>query len=161
MPATPSPCKPRVRVWPASPKPMNTMRGSTANPLRKGIGNLWEDALRRLRVSHLATRVARGMHAALQGDARVVVPQMLLRGHALHRLALEVPDFIDRQQQLRHEMALLGLVRLEQEHGRRPDDLLLGPIPVRLRGNARLLRETGSIWVVAVVWILERMRQHE
>ena len=58
-------------------------------------------------------------------------------------------------------VALLGLVRLEQEHGRGAEHLLARVVAVRLGDDARVLREVGHRRVVVIVDVLPRVREHE
>jgi len=101
------------------------------------------------------------MHAALQRDARVVVPQVLLRGHQLEGLALLLPHLRDVEQHLGLPVALLGLVRLEQEHGRGAEGFASRLVAERLGDDARFLRHVRGERMVEVVRVLERMREHE
>jgi len=66
--------------------------------------------------NHLVSPVA-----ALKRDARVVVPEMLLRRHAFEGAALRFPDLVDGEQDFGPPAALLGLVRLEEEDRRGAD----------------------------------------
>jgi len=52
---------------------------------------------------------------------------------------------------------LLGLVRLEQEDGRRAEYWLLRLVAVRLRDDARLLGNACRLGMVEIVRVLERV----
>src|SRR3954452_17018381 len=100
-----------------------------------------EDVLVAFAVGNLVIRVAGGLSAALKGNAGIVFPKMLLPGHALDGRALLLPDRRDVQKHRRLPVALLGLVWLEQEHGRSTQHLLAGIMPVRLGYDAGVLSE--------------------
>src|SRR5215211_6707528 len=95
-----------------------------------------EDVLVAFAVGNLLIGVAGGLRAALEGDAGIVFPKVLLPGHALDRRTLLLPHRCDVQQHRRLPIALLGLVRLEQEHGRSTEHLLAGIVAVRLGDDA-------------------------
>src|SRR5215475_7148015 len=76
--------------------------------------NLRIDALESLRVNDLRIAgIAPALRAAAFGDIGVVVPQMRLRVHAMHRFDLGLEDRRDVQDHVGPELAHLGLVRLE------------------------------------------------
>ncbi len=58
-------------------------------------------------------------------------------------------------------VALLGLVRLEQEDGRGAQHLLARVVAVRLRYDARVLRKIRGGRVIVIVDVLAGVRQHE
>ncbi len=87
---------------------------------------------------------------------------MLLRREDLEGLALRLPDLVDVQDDVRLEIALLGLVRLEQEDRRGR----IGAVRIRLVAgglgdDAGLLREARRLGMVDIVGVLERVGQHE
>ena len=102
-----------------------------------------------------------GLGAALLGNPGVVFPKMLLPRHAFDRRALLRPDRGDVEQDVRLPVALLGLVRLEQQHRRRAQHLLPRVVAVRLRHDARVLGERRGRRVILVVGVLAGVREHE
>src|ERR1700684_48764 len=101
-----------------------------------------------LAIGDFLVRVARGLRAALQGDAGVIFPEMLLARHALDRRTLLLPDGGDVEQHVGLPAALLGLMRLEQKDGWRAQHLLAGIVSMRLRDDARVLREIAHSGVI-------------
>src|SRR5262245_17404694 len=120
-----------------------------------------EDALVAFAVGDLFLGVACRLRATLQGDTRVVLPQVLLASHTLDGSALVAPDWRDVQQHGGLPVALLGLVGLEQEHGRSPEHRLPGVVAMRLRDDAGVLCELGYGGVVVIIDVLAGVRQHE
>ena len=100
-----------------------------------------KDALVAFAVGDLLVGVARRLRAALQGDAGVVFPQVLLARHAFDGSALLVPHRRDVEKHRRLPVALFGLVRLEQEDRRGAQHLLAGVVAMRLGYDARVLGE--------------------
>jgi hypothetical protein len=100
-------------------------------------------------------------HAALQRDAGVVFPQMLLTGHALDSGALLLPNRRDVEQHVGHPATLLRLVRLEQHDRRRAQHLLARIVAMRLGDDARVLGKLRRQRVVEIVRIPARMRKDE
>ena len=87
-----------------------------------------KDPLISLAVGHGAPGISAALHATVQGDAGVVVPKVLLGREDLEGPALRLPDIVDVEDQVWLVVALLGLVRLEQEDGRR----IVGEVGARL-----------------------------
>ena len=79
----------------------------------------------------------------------------------LERRVLLLPDRCDVQQHIRLPVALLGLMRLEQEHRRRAQDRGRRVVAVRLRDDARFLRHPRRQRMVEVVRVVQRVRQDE
>src|SRR5215469_15812863 len=71
-----------------------------------------------VRQSQVRPGVAAKLDATSFGQLGVVVPHVHLGGQALHRRSLGVKHVGDVEQHVRLEIALLRLVRLEQEHRR-------------------------------------------
>ncbi len=86
---------------------------------------------------------------------------MLLPGHALDRRALLLPHRGDVEQHVRLPVALLRLVRLEQEHRRGAEHLLPRFVPVCLRDDAGVLGEVGHRGMVVIINVLRRVREDE
>ena len=86
---------------------------------------------------------------------------MLLAGHAFDGGALLRPDRPDIEQHVGLPVALLGLMRLEEEDGWGTQHLLTRIIAMRLGGDAGMLREIGHGRVVVVVDVLFAVCQHE
>ena len=125
-------------------------------------GDLGEDALVRLGVHDaLAPGVAHRLRAAAAAQVGVVVDEVPLRVHRLHRLALAVPDGRDVEQHLGLEVALLWLVRFEHEHRRRAEGRTRQRIAFGLREDACLERELIRRRVIRIVGIVVGVRQHE
>src|SRR5271156_7134462 len=101
-----------------------------------------------LAIGNFLVGVARGLRAALQSDPGVILPEMLLARHALDRRALLLPDGGYVEQHVGFPAALLGLMRLEQKDGRRAQHRLAGIVSMRLRDDARVLREVGHSGVI-------------
>ncbi len=80
---------------------------------------------------------------------------------ALHGLALHIEDFGDVQQYLRLEVALLGLMRLEQEHGRRAKRLAWCVVASCLCEHPRLQSHPGCRRMVRVIRIGQRVGEHD
>ena len=109
-----------------------------------------------------APGIPAALHAAVQGDAGVVFPEVLLRGQDLEGAALRLPDVVDVEDHVRLVVALLGLVRLEQEHRRRVvGEVGVRLVPGRLGDDAGLLREARRLGMIHVVGVLQRMGEHE
>ena len=83
---------------------------------------------------------------------------MLLARHALDGGALLLPDRRDVEKHGRLPVALLGLVRLEQEHRRSAEHLLAGVVAMRLGDDAGVLGELGHRRMVVVVDVLPGVR---
>src|ERR1700742_4182833 len=110
-----------------------------------------EDAFIAFAIDDLLIGIAGGLRAALQSDARVIFPKVLLAGHARDRGALLVPDRGDVEQYVRRPMTLFGLMRLEKKDRRRAEDLFAGLVPMRLRDDPRMLSEFRHHFVIAVI----------
>src|SRR6185437_9826447 len=121
-----------------------------------------EQGLIGLAVGHRDAGVARSLDAAVERDAFVIVPKVLLRGEDLERLVLGLPDIIDLEDEIWLVVALLGLVRLEQIDRRRRI-LVLGArlVAHRLCDDARFLREVRGVRMIEIVRVLQRVREHE
>src|SRR5580704_4124924 len=77
----------------------------------EGIRHLGIETLVRLgKLDFAAPRVADRLDAAALPEVGIVIHQMLLGGHGLHRLEFLLPHRGDVEQHLRFEVALLGLV---------------------------------------------------
>src|SRR5277367_5415644 len=122
------------------------------NPPQAGEGSascervryLWVDALIGFgELDFALSRIAHGLHPTPFAEIGIVKHQMLLRGHRLHGGQLLLPHRGDIEQNLRLEIALLGLVRLEEEYWRRVvlPALARGGITRSLCVHARLQRE--------------------
>src|SRR5262245_63882822 len=115
---------------------MRVCMGAIFLPARRScqqLRRLREDALIALGVgAALVTAVAPTLVAAAQRHVSVILPQVLLAGHALYCRALLVPHAGDVEQDVGLPVALLGLVRLEQEHAWRADHRFAGLVAVRL-----------------------------
>ena len=154
--------------------PLRLVHGGDAQfaeqPHHIGIGpfdaapddGLHDERVRHLRIDALvglgeadaaAARVAHRLHAAPLAEIGVVMEQVLLRGHRFHRLPLLLPHRRDVQQHLRLEVALLGLMRFEQEDGRRVvlAALALGGVAGGLRVDASLQRQVVRHRMVGIV----------
>src|SRR3954447_17759735 len=83
--------------------------------------------------------VPRCLGAALQCHPSVVFPEVLLPGHALDGGALLLPDAVDAEQHVRLPVALLRLMRLEQENRRCAEHRLARLVTMRLGGDAGVL----------------------
>src|SRR6185503_9358064 len=102
-----------------------------------------KDVLVAFAVGDFLVRVTRRLRPALQGDPRVVFPQVLLARHALDGSALLVPHGRDVEKHGGLPVALLGLMRLEQKYRRSAQHLLAGVVAMRLGYDAWVLRELG------------------
>ena len=87
---------------------------------------------------------------------------MLLRRENFKRLALDIPDFVDVEDDLRLEIAHLRLMRLKQKHRRRRIAVIgLRLVAHSLRDDARLLGVGCRRRMIDIVGIFQRMREHE
>jgi len=86
---------------------------------------------------------------------------VLLAHQGFHGAALDGAHLGDVQEDLRLKVALLWLVRLEKEDGRRAERLARSVVPGCLRERPGLERHPGGGQVVRVVRVGERMGQHE
>ncbi len=85
-----------------------------------------------------------------------------MRGEDLEGLALDIPDLVDVEDDLRLEIAHFRLMRLEQENPRR--GILVFRIRLvthRLRHHPRLLRKMRRIGMIEIVGILKRVGEHK
>ena len=103
-----------------------------------------------------APRVVRAVLAALG----VVLLEVALRAHRLHRRELLRPDGRDVEERRRHEPAELGLVRLEDQELGRPDRLERARHARAARELARLHRRVVRDAVVGVERIERGVREH-
>src|SRR5579872_685130 len=114
-----------------------------------------------LAINDLLIRIARCLDAALLGDARVIIPEMLLARHAFDRGALLLPYRGDVEQHVRLPAALLRLVRLEQKDRRGAKHALARLMAMRLGDDAGVLSKVADGRMVAIVRVPARMREHE
>src|SRR5579872_618217 len=87
---------------------------------------------------------------------------MLLCGENFKRLALDIPDLVDVEDDLRLEVTHLGLMRLEQKYRRRGIVVVgLRLMAHRLGYDARLLSIGGSRRMIDIVGIFQRVGQYK
>src|SRR5580704_7619172 len=116
-----------------------------------------EDGFITFAINDLPIGIARRLRAALQSGAGVIFPEVLLSGHASDGGAFLVPDGRDLEKHVRRPAALLGLMRLEQEDGRRAERSLAGPMAMGLRDDAGVLGEFARHLMIAIVNVAARM----
>ena len=121
-----------------------------------------EQPLIGLAIGHRHAGVARALHAAVERDAFVIGPQVLLRGQDLEGFVFLLPHFVDLEDQVGLVVAHLRLMRFEQEHRRRRIFVLRARLVAHgLRHHARLLREMRGVGVIEIIRVLERVAEHE
>src|SRR5262249_51787681 len=106
-----------------------------------------------MREAEVGTRVPAQLNAASSGQIGVVVPHVLLGHQALHGPALDGEHLGDVEQDLWLEIALLWLMRLEQEDRRRAERLTRSVVPGSLGEYPGLQCHPGGGRVVRVVWV--------
>src|SRR5579871_4139571 len=135
-------------------------------PLGEGVGDLGIDAFEGLRVLDGAVAgVAYGLRAAALGEIGDVFPEMLLSFHGFDGSALDFEDGGDIEEDLRLEIALLGLVGFEDEYGRgfeNPALFRLGEgVAESLRVDAGSHGDFVSGGVIGIVGVASGMREDE
>src|SRR5690606_24595458 len=95
--------------------------GPQQRPSEQIIGDTRVNTLKGFGVLAFLIGIAGCLRTALQSNPGVVLPQVLLRAHDLKRLVFLFPDRRDIQEGFRLPLALLRLMRLEQEYRRSAD----------------------------------------
>ncbi len=121
-----------------------------------------EQPLIGLAIGHRHAGVARALDAAVERDAFVIAPQVLLRGENLERLVFLLPHLVDLQDEVGLVVAHFRLVRLEQKHRRRRIFVLGARLVTHgLRHHARFLREMRGVGMIEIVRVFQRVAEHE